>query len=304
MKSYLILFALFVCTMSGYNSMNTKIGWPSVYWEHGFLAIVGYLAVCALFLLGVLMVLVSDKKEFSEAYFLAITFWLGAGFLLQLLPQVDGGIQLIPLPPWYYSGWIAWIISAACWLCIVIGYLCILNLVEHDWETTGLVLIFAIVLNGCLSFCSSSVVAEPKIENVACQDKIAQWEEIKQQHSDLLRKLSNDKEMLETRIKSLGAKTKRELMDHPIARPLVEELEQLTHQIAKVQNKIAAIESVQSELRSLEREKSLNNSGLSEEKLSEVSRKQKEQLLNASDDQTPDSPLQRDKILDGLIVRP
>ena len=93
-------------------------------------------------------------------------------------------------------------------------------------------------------------------------------------------------------------------MDHPIAGPLVEELEQLIHQIAKVQNKIVAIESVQSKLRSLEREKSLNNAGLSAEKLTEISQKLKEELLNASDDQTPDSAVQRDKLLDGLIARP
>ena len=149
-----------------------------------------------------------------------------------------------------------------------------MNLVEHDWETTGLVLIFAIALNGILSFCSLSGVAESKMENVATnelsQNKIAQWEEIKQQQSDLLRKLLNDKDMLETRIKSLGLKNKRELMDHPIARPLVEELEQLIQQIAKVQNNIVAVESVLSKLRSLEREKALNNAGISAEELTNI----------------------------------
>ncbi len=116
--------------------------------------------------------------------------------------------------------------------------------------------------------------------------------------------MSYEKEMLKTCIRNIGAKTKRELMDNPIGGPLVEELEQLTHQIAKVQNRIAAIESIQSDLRTLEREKSLNNSSLSAEKVSEVLRKQKEQLLNLSDDPTPDSAVQRDKLLDGLIVRP
>ena len=48
MKSYLILFALFACTMSGCSQINTKIGMPWIYWEHGYLAVVGFLAVCVL----------------------------------------------------------------------------------------------------------------------------------------------------------------------------------------------------------------------------------------------------------------
>ena len=110
--------------------------------------------------------------------------------------------------------------------------------------------------------------------------------------------------MLESRIKNLGIRTKKELMDHPIAGPLVEELEQLIQQIAKVQNNIVAVESVLSKLRSLEREKALNNAGLSAEELTNISQKLKVELLNKSDDQLPDSAVQRDKLLDGLIAQP
>jgi len=140
--------------------------------------------------------------------------------------------------------------------------------------------------------------------NELSQNKIAQWEEVKQQQSSLLRNLLHDKEMLEVRIKNLSVKTKRELMDHPIAGPLVEELEQLIQQIAKVQNNIVAVESVQSKLRRMEREKALNNAGLSAEELTNISQKLKVELLNKSDDPLTDSAVQRDILLNGLIAQP
>jgi hypothetical protein len=308
MKSYLILFALFACTLSGCSQINTKIGWPSVYWEHGFLAVAGLLAVCFLIFFGFCGIYELQKED-DGGFIVGIIIWIVAALVLQMLPNTESGIQFVPLPPWYYASWTAWIISTACWLAIILGCLLGFSSTKADRDGTAIVFVIALALNGTLSFCSASnIPTEPTVENIATnelsRDKIAQWEEVKQQQSNLLQNFSYDREMLETRIKNLGVKTKRELIDHPIGGPLVEELEQLTHQIAKVQNKIVAIESVQSKLRSLEREKSLNNAGLLAEKMTEVSRKQKEQLLNASDDQTPDSAVQRDKLLDGLIARP
>jgi hypothetical protein len=293
---------LFACTLSGCNQINTKIGMPWTYWENGFWAVVGLLAVCVLIFIGLCGIIAGE--DHSGNLIAGIIIWIVAGLLLQALPHTESGIQFIPLPPWCYVGWIAWSISIACWIALIFGWHINFSSVKADRVSAVVAIFIALGLNALLSFYSSSGVAEPKMENVACQDKIAQWEEVKQQQSDLLKRLSNDKEMLESRIKSLGVKTKRELMDHPIAHPLVEELEQLTHQIAKVQNKIVAIESVQSKLRSMEREKSLNNSGLSTEKMTDIDQKLKEELLNESDDQTPDSAVQRDILLNGLIAQP
>lgn len=306
MKFYLILFALFVCTMSGCNQINTKIGMPWDYWEHGYLAIVGFLAVYVLIFYGLCFVITGSDAP--GTLLAGIIFWLVAGFLLQALPHTESGIQFVPLPPWYYVGWIAWIISIACWLALTIGLSFNYSSIEADRNSAVAATLIALVLNGCLSFCSPSNVASLTTPNVAsiepCENKIGQWEKNKQQQSEVLKKLLSEKEMLESRIKNLGIRTKKELMDHRIARPLVEELEQLIHQIAKVQNKIFAIESVQSKLRSLEREKALNNAGLSAEELTNISQKLKVELLNKSDDQLPDSAVQRDKLLNGLIAQP
>jgi hypothetical protein len=275
---------------------------PWIYWQEGYWTVVGFSAVCVLIFIGFCGIIAGE--EHSGNLIAGIIIWIVAGLLLQALPHTESGIQIVPLPPWRYQSQIAWIISIACWIALIIGWHANFSSLRVDRVSAIIAIFIALGLNTSLSFCSSPGVAESKMDNIACQDKITQWEEIKQQQSSLLTQLSNDKHILEARIKNLGIKNKRELMDHPIAGPLVEELEQLIQQITKVQNKIVAIESVQSKLRSLEREKSLDNSGLSAEKLSEVSRKQKEQLLNASDDQTPDSALQRDILLNGLIARP
>jgi len=307
MKSYLIIFALLACTMSGCSQINTKIGMPWIYWEQGILAVVGFLAVCVLIFLGFCVILAIQEDNIGD-FVVGIILWIVAGLLLQALPHTESGIQFIPFPPWYYSGWIAWIISAACWLAMILG--CQLGFCSRnvDRACTANTFFIALALNGCLSFCSPSNVASMTTPNVAsiesCENKTEQWEKNKQQQSELLKKLTHEKEMLESRIKNLGIRTKKELMDHPIAGPLVEELEQLIQQIAKVQNNIVAVESVLSKLRSIEREKALNNAGLSAEELANISQKLKVEILNKSDDQLPYSAVQRDKMLNGLIAQP
>jgi hypothetical protein len=284
--------------------MNTKIGMPWIYWQEGYWTDVGLMAVCVLIFIGFCGIIAGE--DHSGNLIAGIIIWILAGLLLQALPHTESGIQFVPLPPWYYAGWTAWIISTACWLAIILGCLISFSSVKADRISAVVAIFIALGLNTLLSFAGSS--SQTTTVNVATnelsQNKIAQWEEVKQQQSSLLRNLLHDKEMLEVRIKNLSVKTKRELMDHPIARPLVEELEQLIHQIAKVQNKIVAIESLQSKFRSLEREKSLNNSGLSTEKMTDIDKKLKEEILNTSDDQKPDWAFQCDKFLDGLIARP
>ena len=304
---YLILFALFACTMSGCNQINTKIGMPWIYWQEGYWTVVGFFAVCVLIFIGFCGIIAGE--DHSGNLVAGIIIWIIAGLLLQALPHTESGIQYVPLPPWYYQSQVAWIISIACWLALIFGWHINFSSVKADRVSAVVAIFIALGLNALLSFASPSYVVSQNIpENVVaiepCENKLEQWEKNMQQQSEVLKILLHEKEMLETRIKSLGIKNKRELMDHPIARPLVEELEQLTHQIAKVQNKIFAIESVQSKLRSMERERSLNNSGLSTEKMTDIDQKLKEELLNKSDDPLPDSAVQRDILLNGLIARP
>jgi hypothetical protein len=282
--------------------MNTKIGMPWTYWENGFWAVVGFFAVCVLIFIGFCGIIAGE--EHSGNLIAGIIFWLVAGLLLQALPHTENGIQFVPLPPWYYASWTAWIISIACWIALIIGWHANFSSVRADRVSAIVAIFIALGLNASLSFCSSSGVAEPKMENVACQDKIAQWEETKQQQSSLFTQLSNDKHILEARIKNLGIKNKRELMDHPVGGSLVEELEQLTLQTANLQKEIYSIELVQSKMRSLERQIALRKVSLSPEELSATIKGIEEQRLGMSGDQTPDSAVQRDKLLNGLIAQP
>ena len=307
MKSYLILFAIFACTMSGCNQINTKIGWPSVYWEQGFVTVVELLVVCFLFFLSLLGVI--SGEEHPGYLITGIVIWLVAVFLLQSLPHAEKGIQIVPVPPWYYASQIAWIISTASWSILILGCLVNLSIMKTGRHCAAVAVLLAGVLNALLSFASPSYVASKnRTEIVAsiepCENKTEQWEKNKQQQSEVLQKLLHEKEMLENRIKNLGIRTKTGTDGSSIAGPLVEELEQLIQQIAKVQNKIAAIESVLSKLRSLEREKSLHKTGLSAEELTNISQKLKVELLNRTDDPLPDSAVQRDILLNGLITRP
>lgn len=309
MKSYLILFALLACTMSGCSQINTKIGLPWTYWEHGFWPGAVFVVVCCLILFGLLAIFVasfscSDDDDQAEGpLYSGVGILLSSGLLLQALPYSDSGIQFIPLLPSNYGGQIAWVISISCWSALALGGLFIFTKMKRA-IVAGFVLA-ALVLNASLSFCSTSIMASQSTTEsvVSCPPDADQWEQKKQQYTELLNRLSHEKEMLETRIKNLGIRTKKELMDHRIAGPLVEELEQLIQQIAKVQNNIVAVESVLSKLRSIEREKALNNAGLSAEELTNISQKLKVELLNKSDDM-PDSAVQRDKLLNGLIARP
>lgn len=304
-KKLCVLFALLACTLSGCSQVNTKIGMPWVYWDQGYLAVLGFLGVCVLVVATIVAFFDATNRnandpEIDSAVNAGVILLVGGGFLLQALPYSESGIQFLPLPPWYYVSWTARIISIACWLATTLGFLFIFS--KEDHANVALFGIIALVLNASLSFCSTSDVSSQSTTNsIASYPANAdQWEERKQQQSELLHRLSDDKGMLETRIRNLGIRTKKELMKDPIAGPLVEELEELISQIAKVQTNIAAIESVQSKLRTLEREKAVGNA-TSTDDLTTVAQQLKVKILDKSDDQLPNSAMQRDRLLDGLI---
>jgi hypothetical protein len=299
-KKLCVLLALFACTLSGCSQVNTKIGMPWVYWEHGFLALVGFLAVCVLIFYGLCFVI--GPEQAPGEILAGVMFWLVAGFLLQALPYNNSGIQFVPLPPWYYSSWMPWIVSVTCWLALIIGWGLNCSSTKADRDTAVAAILIALGLNALLSFAEpmGSTRSTTNIASIESCPATDQWEAKKQQQTELLNRLSSEKDRLETRIRNLGIKTKKELMKDPIARPLVEELEQLISQIGKVQSNVSAIVSVQSKLRTLEREKSLNN-GLSSEELTNISEQLKVEILNRADDPLPSSVMQRDKLLDGLI---
>ena len=105
--------------------MATRLGGPWVYWEHGFWAVVGFLAVCCLMLLGCAAIAGAPyaPKEHRAEFVFGVALWIGAGLLLQVVPCAKNGLQVVPMPPWQYTG-LAKAVSFACWLCLLGG--CIL----------------------------------------------------------------------------------------------------------------------------------------------------------------------------------
>ena len=106
-RCLLVILALLTCTMSG--CANTRIGWPWDYWHCGFWAVIGFLAVIGLILVGLAGVVASLDPEDGDGGMVVgfVVVLLVAGLLLQALPHTKSGVQFVPLPPWHYTSWIA-----------------------------------------------------------------------------------------------------------------------------------------------------------------------------------------------------
>jgi hypothetical protein len=257
---------------------------------------IGAFILYGLFTIGFLAILgapnVPEESQRSELI-LGVVLWILGGLLLQALP-VTGGVQFIPLFPWYYIDGPARIVSIICWMCILAG--CVLGILEK-FKYGATFLVAAMVVNAMLSFASPidvTVADNPP-------DTIAHWERLRNERSATLSRLLSDKERLIDRIRSLGAKNKKGLMANPIGKTLVEELEQLCQQIAATQKEIDAVdtstERAKSQHRIVERQELLNSGKLTE--------KDYEQMFAAShtvdEDRTPDIEVRRDQLLDQLF---
>ena len=141
MKIQMIIELALLCFVPG---CNTRIGSPMEYGQHGCLPVVGFLIIC-LFILVAFSASVGKRNPTS--YRIGIVIWLLTGLVLQALPHTAGGIQVIPLPPWSYTGWIARIISTACWLMFVIGILDSLSPVKEHWKGAAEAFVVAVGLN-------------------------------------------------------------------------------------------------------------------------------------------------------------
>jgi hypothetical protein len=231
-----------------------------------------------------------------------------AGLLLQTLPHTTSGIQFVPLFPWIYTDWLSRIISGVVWLFAIFTCLCALSSHKNDWGVVSVSALIALILNALLSF--SGPLDTPRAnENPSpfksCEDKIDQWEKLKSEQSEMLDKLLSDKETLVSRIRSLGL-NKKELMVHGVGRPLIEELEQLTRQIAKCRSEVdaldAVIENAKSKLRIFERQTMLHASTEEDyRQMSEMEHQMEAELRKRNGEADPGSEVQLDKLLDDVI---
>ncbi len=235
------LLALLCCTLSGCG--NTRVGWPCTYWEHGFWVVVGFLAICALILLGIVAVFAATDAPEVEGrragFVCGVALWVGAGLLLQAMPHATAGLQFVPLLPWHYAGCMGRIVSSVCWLCLAVGFLLAFSTDKKDLAGAPVVMVIALGLNALLSCVGPSA---PQVAEEPSR-LIARWEKLRSERSDALAKMLSDKGLLAARIKSLGVQTKSGLMAHAIGRTLAEELGRLSGQIGRLQGEIDAIDT-------------------------------------------------------------
>ena len=272
----------------------------------------GLLAVCFLIFVGIVAVAVGADDDSHGSHFAGIGIWLVAALLLQGLPHTATGIQFIPLLPWCYSTWIPRIVSAAAWLSFLIGVHPAFNPETANWKGAVTAIFIALGLNALLSGADTADTTAPIAERSSViafsQDKIAQCEKLRSQRAAALERLLSDKETLVNRIKAVGAKSKKELMAHPLGRTLVAELEQLSRQIGQLQSEIAAIDSVvergQSNLRSLEREAIVHGAQSTDEefkKLCDADHTLAAELQRVAGEKTPGSEVNLDKLLNDIL---
>ena len=103
------------------STFNTRIGWPSIYSEHGPSTFTGYLAVCMLVGTAVVLMIATVGRR-TDGPLLSIVFLLvAAAVILRALPVAESGLQFIPLSPWSYSGLVPICLSILCWLGLLLA---------------------------------------------------------------------------------------------------------------------------------------------------------------------------------------
>jgi hypothetical protein len=320
-KRCLMVITLFllVGTCSG---CNTRIGWPWSYWEHGILPTIGCFGIGFMVFIGILFATCSFLNDSKPDQVAALLSGFGilviASLLLQLLPHTITGIQIVPLPPWNYSGGMPWIISTAILACLVFG--CCLAIRSNTRDHVQIVASAFIFASFCLNAGLSFWTVEADMPYLAAREritlmksyevKIGQLERLRTERTKAMETLSNDKNALVARIQGLEVRSKSELMAHPVGRTLADELVQLTNQIGRLRSETAVVESAleraKSALRSIEREETLKGLGVSGGKrldeLAQIDRELQEELRRVSGAPPADKDIHLDKLLDDVLA--
>jgi hypothetical protein len=105
------------------STFNTKIGWPSTYWQHGPSAFLGSIAVWVLVGTAVVSMMATVGRKEGGPMFTIIGLLVLAAVILQALPATESGLQFYPLLPWCYSGVVAICLSLLCWAGILLAAL-------------------------------------------------------------------------------------------------------------------------------------------------------------------------------------
>ena len=137
---------------AGGDTWNTKIPWPNQIRGASTLTVGSYVAVLALVATAVALMVGNLGRLQGGPLLPVVCLLAGAAVLLQSLPLTDYGLQLLPLPPWTYGGWLPFSTSLVCWGAVfVAGYSAVSGCLDAPRVFAALCL-FALSLNALLSF--------------------------------------------------------------------------------------------------------------------------------------------------------
>lgn len=273
-------------------SINTRIGWPGLYWASGWVTFSGYLLVLVLIVISLALLFDQSTPAISSFALLLIS----AG-ILQFLPASGCGIQFLPWFPWLYSGWIPVVLSVLTWLAL--GLTVVGIAINASQKEPGIFMILALVFNGVLTFwdvgtakqisqaaattkmipLESSVTApapKPRTETAELGERIAGWKDSKSKLDMLLAKLDEDRLDLLRQLEQMGVKSVGEAVSDSRAKVLIQELRDVLMQQATLQKKhddyeLAILKS-ESRLRTIERQLAASDAGVNEPELKELTR--------------------------------
>lgn len=288
------ILASSVSTLLNWSSVNTRIGWPNVYWNAGMLPFFGYLVVWLFVAISVLMMIdMLSYKSPDHPVSGALALLIAAATLLQFLPGSEKGVQFLPHLPWTYPGLVSFLFSVLAWLAIGLAGLFACALDSGKAQPVSSLLLFALGLNSVLSFwapeaAQNSVHRSPpapvkqvtpaaKQEEVGPGGQIANWQHKRVGAQRVLETLLSERRRLAERLLELGVRSANDLAENKPAQPLIEELRELVGQIADVRQDIAhldrSIVEAESNLRRLERRKLIQAQGLlAEQEVGQITR--------------------------------
>ncbi len=134
-----------------HTGLNTKIGWPSVYLEHGDSVVGRYVAVLLLVGTAVAMMISTCKLKSGGPLYSSLALLVLAAVLLQTLPPAEAGFQFIPLSPWAYLDFISVSLSVLCWIGLAVAACALTGCLDSPSLFSAAVL-FAMGCNLLLSF--------------------------------------------------------------------------------------------------------------------------------------------------------
>jgi hypothetical protein len=274
-------------------SINTRIGWPGLYWDAGLVTFAGYLVVSLLVLISLVLLFDQSTPTINPLALLLVT-----ACILQILPAAESGWQFLPWFPWLYSGWTPVVLSVLTWLALGLAVLGVLG--DASQKDPGIFIIMALVFNGLLSCweidsptpispaaattktipAKTSVVTvpatNPQFETAEHGERIAGWNDRKSKLGTLLEKLDEDRLNLLRQLEQKGVKSLGEASADSRAKVLIDELRDVLIQQAMLQKKhedydLAILKS-ESRLRTIERRLAASDAGVNEPELKELTR--------------------------------